>query len=127
MLSVHGEDNFIEVSVDGVVRCLDAENCSEDIPNNRHYSVLPIEIKTVYPDPSKPLQPHYTPPARYVPQCLAEMAAYKSHSLWLISYTLNSTAVHTLHFDQILWDKMMSIAYDLHGGEKPKVPVKLHP
>ena len=126
MLSVYGEDNFIEVSADGVVRCLDAENCSEDIPNNRHYSVLPIEIKTFYPDPSKPLQPHYTPPVRYVPQCLAEMAAYKSNSLWLISYTLNSTAVHTLHFDQILWDKMMSIAYDLRGGEKPKVPVKLH-
>ena len=125
MLTVYGEQNFIEVSADGVIRCVRGEDCPQK-QKWPYHEVIPIEVKTVYPDHTKPLQPHYRIPPRYVPQCLAEMYAYKCKKLWLISYTENSAALITVLFDTILWEKMLTIAHELHGGEKPKVPVKLH-
>ena len=125
MLTVYGEQNFIEVSADGVIRCVRGEDCPQK-QKWPYHEVIPIEVKTVYPDHTKPLQPHYRIPPRYVPQCLAEMYVYKCKKLWLISYTENSAALITVLFDTILWEKMLRIAHELHGGEKPKVPVKLH-
>ena len=123
MLTVYREENFIEVSADGVIRCLRGDNClhKQKWP---YHEVIPIEAKTVYPDHTKPLQPHYRIPPHHVPQCLAEMYAYKCNKLWLISYTENSAVLITVLFDKILWAKMLRIAHELHGGEKPKVPIK---
>ena len=88
--------------------------------------MIPIEAKTVYPNHTTPLQPHYRIPPRYIPQCLAEMYAYNCKKLWLISYTENSAVLITVLFDKILWQKKLRIAHELYGREKPKVPVKLH-
>ena len=117
MLTVYGEENFIEVSADGVIRCLKGDDCPQK-QKWPYHKVIPIEAKTVYPNHTKPLQPHYRIPPHYVPQCLAE--------LWLISYTENSAALITVLFNKILWQKMLRIAHELHGREKPKVLVKLH-
>ena len=126
LMTIKGESNFIEVSADGVIRCLSSVSCNHDgILDQQH--LIPVEAKTVYPDLSKPLEPHYKVPARYVPQCLAEMAAFDATSLLLLSYTQTSCSLLLLHFHHILWKEMIEIAHNLHGGEKPKVPVKLHP
>ena len=126
LMTIKGEKNFIEVSADGLIRCLSSDNCNHNGILDQQ-KLIPVEAKTVYPDLSKPLEPHYKVPARYVPQCLAEMAAFDATSLWLLSYTQTSCSLLLLHFHDILWKEMIAIAHDLHGGEKPKVPVKLHP
>ena len=124
-LTVCGKANFIEVSPDGVIRCLNGEECENNSSTGKHH-VMPVEVKCVYPDSSKPLQPHYNLPQRYIPQCLAEMAAYSSPDLWLVSFTENSCALFVLRFHNDLWEKITKVAHELHGGEKPKVPTKLH-
>ena len=80
LMTIKGESNIIEVSADGVIRCLSSVSCNHDgILDQQH--LIPVEAKTVYPDLSKPLEPHYKVPAHYVPQCLAEMAAFDATSL----------------------------------------------
>ena len=120
------EENFILVSPDGVLQCIGGENCPLNNKIEQH-SLIPLEVKCVYPDTSKPLQPMYNLPARYVPQCLSEMAVYNAKYMWFGSYTVTSMSLIRVIFDQKLWEKMISIAFDLHGGEKPRVPTKLHP
>ena len=83
--------------------------------------------QSIYPDPSKPVEPMYQVIQRYVPQTLAEMAIYKVLVLWLISFTENSTVLMKVSFKEALWLQMLKIAHDLHRGEKPKVLMKLHP
>ena len=119
MLTVYGEQNFIEVSTDGIIRCVRGEDCPQK-QKWPYHEVIPIEVKTVYPNHTKPLQPHYRIPPHYVPQCLAEMYAYKCKKLWLISYTENSAALITALFDTILWEKMLRIAHELHGEKNQK-------
>ena len=125
-VAVKGEEKFIEVSADGVIRCLKGETCDHG-GDFKKENLIPIEAKTVFPDLSKPLEPHYRVPARYVPQCLAQMAVYKSKNHWLLSYTQTSCTLLHLRFHSFLWEKMMETVYDLHGGDKPRVPAKLHP
>ena len=125
-VTVYREENFLEVSPDGVLRCMGGDNCeNKDLPE--HSSLIPVEAKCVYPDPSKPLEPMYQIIQRHVPQTLSEMAILKVLLLWLVSFTHISTALMQVRFDEDLWLKMLQIARDLHGGEKPKVPTKLHP
>ena len=124
-LTVYGEENFMEVSPDGVLHCLNGETCENRTTLDKH-NIIPVEVKCVYPDSSKPLQPHYNLPLQYIPQCLSQMAAYSSPDLWFVSYTENSCTLFILRFHKALWDKMMKIAHELHGGDKPKVPTKLH-
>ena len=125
-LTVYSEEKFMLVSPDGVMRCVRGDNCLENNQIEDH-SLFPIEAKCVFPDPSKPLQPMYEVPSRYVPQCLSEMAVYKSTGMWFVSFTPTSISLIQMTFDAVLWEKMLSIAFNLHGGEKPKVPTKLHP
>ena len=129
-IQAHNEEDFMLVSPDGILRCMNGENCPED-NNLEEHCLIPIGAKCVFPDNTKPLQkplqPMYTLPPRYVPQCLNEMAAYGSKTLWFVSFTATSQTLLSVKFDTELWKKMLEIAYELHGGEKPKVPVKLHP
>ena len=125
-LTVGNEEKFMEVSTDGLLMCFGGENCSERKSAENHNSI-PLEAKCVYPDTSKPIEPMYSIYPRYVPQTLAEMAAYKAKLLWLVSFALRSVVLLQIRFDEKLWIKMCSMCKDLHGGEKPKVPVKLHP
>ena len=125
-ISVFGEENFMEVSPDGLLRCMVGEECTNrNMPE--HSSPIPIEAKCIYPNQSKPVEPMYQIIQRYVPQNLAEMAIYKVFVLWLISFTETSTVFMKVSFKEALWLQMLKIAHDLHGGEKPKVPTKLHP
>ena len=124
-ISVFGEENFLEVSPDGLLRCIGGEQCTNgNMPE--HLSPVPVEAKCIYPDPSKPVEPIYQVIQRYVPQTLAEMAIYKVFVLWLISFTENSTVFMKVSFKDVLWLQMLKIAHDLQGEEKPKVPMKLH-
>ena len=125
-VSVKGDNNFMEVSADGVIRCLNGENC-DHAGHLEKENIVPIEAKTVFPDLTKPLEPHYRVPAQYVPQCLAQMAVYNTKNHWLLSYTQTSCTLLHMHFHSPLWEKMLEIVHDLHGGDKPKVPSKLHP
>ena len=124
-IQVYGDEDFMLVSPDGIVRCLGGDNCPSKKCIEDH-SLLPIEAKCVFPDSTKPLQPMYNLPNRYVPQCLSEMAAYGAQNMWFVSYTVTSLSLIRVHFDEELWKLMLTVAYDLHGGAKPKVPVKLH-
>ena len=124
-LTVRNEEKFMEVSADGLLVCFGDENCSERKSTENHNSI-PLEAKCVYPDTSKPIEPMYSIYPRYVPQTLAEMATYKAKLLWLVSFAMRSVVLLQIRFDEKLWIKMCSMCKDLHGGEKPKVPVKLH-
>ena len=119
LMTIKGGKNFIEVSADGLIRCLSSDNCNHNGILDQQ-KLIPVEAKTVYPDLSKPLEPHYKVPAHYVPQCLAEMAAFDATSLWLLSYTQTSCSLLLLHFHDILWKEMIAIAHDLHGGKSLK-------
>ena len=125
-ISVFGEENFMEVSPDGLLCCMVGEECTNrNIPE--HSSPVPVEAKCIYPDQSKLVEPMYQMIQRYVPQTLAEMAIYQVLVLWLMSFTEISTVFIKVSFKEALWLQMLKIAHDLHGGEKPKVPTKLHP
>ena len=125
-ISVFREENFMEVSPDGLLRCMVREECTNrNMPE--HSSPVPVEAKCIYPDQSKPVEPMYQIIQRYVPQTLVEMAIYKVLVLWLISFTEISTVFMKVSFKEALWVQMLKIAHDLHGGEKPKVLTKLHP
>ena len=125
-ISVFGEENFMEVSPDGLLRCMVGEECTNrNMPE--HSSPVPIEAKCIYSDQSKLVEPMYQIIQRYVPQTLVEMAIYKVLVLWLISFTEISTVFMKVSFKEVLWLQMRKIAHDLHGGEKPKVLTKLHP
>ena len=88
---------------------------------------IPLEAKCIYLDSLKPIEPMYQMYACYVPQTLAEMAAYSCNCLWLVSFVVRSVVLLQVRFDVELWQKMCHVCIDLHRGEKPKVPVKLHP
>ena len=125
-LRVYGEENFLEVSPDGILRCMRDEGCCyKNLPE--HSTLIPVEAKCVYPDPTKPLEPMYQLIQRHVPQTLSKMAIYSVVQLWLIVFTRISTVLIKVCFDEALWLRMLWIASELHGGDKPKVPTKLHP
>ena len=125
-MDIGGEEKFLEVSPDGVLMCFGGEHCPEKKQFQDH-SLIPVEGKCVYPENSKPVEPMYQIYACYVPHTLAEMAAYKAMLLWLVSFAVTSVVLLHIRFDEALWRKICRICKDLHGGEKPKVPVKLHP
>ena len=124
-IQVYANEDFMLVSPDGILCCLGGDNCPSKMAIEDH-SLLPIEAKCVFPDSTKPLQPMSNLPTCYVPQCLSEMAAYSTQNMWFVSYTLTSLSLIRVHFDEELWRLMLTVAYDIHGGAKPKVPVKLH-
>ena len=89
---IHGKThrNMIEVSPDGMIQCLQGSNCSNREIGNRHKRIM-VEVKCLIPTDVFPKFLLYHIPVRHVPQVLAEMVAYDSEELWLMSYTLLST------------------------------------
>ena len=96
-ISVFREENFLEVSPDGLLHCMGAEQCT-NVNMPEHSSPVPVEAKCIYPNPTKPVEPMYQIIQRYVPQTLAEMAIYKVLVLWLISFTESSTVFMKVSF-----------------------------
>ena len=125
-LDIAGEENFIEVSTDGLLMCFGGDACPEKKTTQNHFAIL-LEGKCLFPDSSKPIEPMYQIYPHYVPQTLAEMVAYNAKLLWLLSFAVSSVVLLNIRFDKKLWEMMCRICTDLHGGQKPKVPVKLHP
>ena len=125
-LNIAGEENFLEVSADGLLMCFGGDACPEKKNAQNHFAI-PLEGKCLFPDSSKPIEPMYQIYPHYVPQTLSEMATYNAKLLWLLSFAVTSVILLNITFDEKLWEMMCRISTALHGGEKPKVPVKLHP
>ena len=124
-LDIAGEENFIEVSADSLLMCFGGDACPEKKTAQNHFAI-PLEGKCLFPDSSKPIEPMYQIYPCYVPQTLSEMAAYNAKLLWLLSFAVSSVVLLNIRFDKKLWEMMCRICMDLHGGQEPKVPVKLH-
>ena len=125
-LNIAGEENFIEVSGDGLLMCFSGDDCPEKKTAQNHFAIL-LEGKCLFPDSSKPIEPMYEIYPRYVPQTLSEMAANNAKLLWLLSFAVLSVVLLNIRCDEKLSEMLCRICTDLHGGQKPKVPVKLHP
>ncbi len=83
---------ILVVSPDGSLRY------TEETP-----AAFAIEIKCPSPEIKFVAPVHYKPPARYVPQFLSEMHALNCDHLLFISYSLETTVVHKIKFDEDLW------------------------
>ena len=79
--------------------CFAGENCCERKSTENHNSI-PLEVKCVYPDTSKPIEPMYSIYPWYVPQTLAEMAAFKSKLLWLVSFAMRRVVLLQIRFNE---------------------------
>ena len=85
-----------------------------------------VEAKCLYPSDEFPKFPSYNIPVRHVPQVLAEMVAYGSEELWLVSYTLLSTTLILVQFDADVWEEMLNLCEEKYGVAKPVMPTKIH-
>ena len=118
--------NFIAVSPDGYVQCTHGnQQCKYNLACNHKH--IAVEVKCPYPNNAIPEEPYYMVPKRHVPQLLAEMAALKVDELWLICYTRKSVSLIIVCHNEMLWNKILNIADDLYGPEKPNAPTRLHP
>ena len=88
-----------------------------------------VEAKCLYPSDEFPKFLSYHIPVRHVLQVLAEMVAYGSEELWLVSYTLLCTTLITLilvQFDTDLWAAILNLCEEKYGVAKPLMPTKIH-
>ena len=97
-LNIAGEENFLEVSVDGLLMCFGGDACPEKKTTQNHFAIL-LEGKCLFPDSSKPIEPMYQIYPRYVPQTLSEMAAYNAKLLWLLSFAVSSVILLNIRYD----------------------------
>ena len=59
---------------------------------------------------------HYSIPDRYIMQLLAEMKALEANELFYLSWSPESTAVHKVCFDPLLWNKIENEVKDIYSG-----------
>ena len=124
---IHGKTcrNMIEVSPDGMIQCPKGSNCPKREIGNTHKRIM-VEAKCLYTSDKFPKFPSYHIPLRRIPQVLAEMVAYGSEELGLVSYTLLSTTLILVQFDEELWSEIMKLVEEKYGVSKPFMPTKLH-
>ena len=101
------------------------QQCKYNLACN--HKCIAVEVKCPYPNNAILEEPYYMVPKRHVPQLLAEMAALKVDELWLICYTRKSVSLIIVCHNEMLWNKILNIADDLYGPEKPNAPTRLHP
>ena len=116
---------FIEVSPDGVFKCVHGPNCEyKDLPNHKR---IGVEVKSPYPDPNNPQNIYYDIRPRNVPQVEAEMIVLEADELWLLCGGQQSIVAMRQMLHEDLWAKLLSVGIDLYGEDKPNVPTHLHP
>ena len=102
---IHGRTkrNFIEVSADGLIKCMGGLNCPNRNKNVRqNHKRIVVEAKCIFPSDDFLKFPNYKLPIQHVTRCLCELVAYKADELWLISFTMYSVTLIIVYFNQEL-------------------------
>ena len=66
-----------------------------------------VEIKCPYPGKQFTTPVQYSLPLYYVPQVLSEMVALDVDNLVFVSFSIESTCVFSVKFDNLLWKKIV--------------------
>ena len=113
------------VSADGLLKCTNGKQCKNYMEHGDR--IIAVEIKSPYSSVENPNITMYDVPARYVPQLLLEIEAWKATEAWLLVGTPQSVTAFRCFPDNTLLSQLMEVADELYGNAKPNVPTKLHP
>ena len=118
------KEKLIAVSPDGMIICVCGPNCSN---HTNHPKKIVVEVKCICPNDKLPNAPFYEIPHLCVPELLAEMASCEASCLWLLSYTVKSVSLLKVHFDAILWERILFLCDILYGSTNITIQTRLNP
>jgi hypothetical protein len=116
---------LMAVSPDGYIGVCSTPECCYQ-PSALFHKPCVVEVKCPFPNELR-LPVHYTIPAYYAVQIMAEMKVKRTTTAIYCSYSKDSTTFIQLELDENLWQEIWTLIEELYGSSKPRKQQKVPP
>ena len=125
---VSGEirEELLCVSSDGVIECINGNDCCYSDETLDHAKKITVEIKCPFNLDNPFYNPLYILPERYVPQVTSQMFVFDSEVSLFVTKSDNSVIVKRVVMDSDLWEEQTGILSNFYDTLFLKKPHKFH-
>ena len=125
---VSGEirEELLCVSSDGVIECINGNDCCYSDETLDHMKKITVEIKCPFNLDNPFYNPLYILPEHYVPQVTSQMFVFDSEVSLFVTKSHNSVIVKRFVMDSDLWEEQTGILTNFYDTLFLKKPHKFH-